>query len=166
MHQSIHSILSQTQLFDSISDSQLESIAEICESAVLPKGYILIQENEASDALYIVGSGGVEITINPAFISSHEEDAKEQVVLAELMPGQVFGEIALVDQGIRSATAKTTADDSFILRIPREALMGLCDSDPIMGYNLMKNLAADLALKMRNMGLTVRQYQLMLSHAK
>jgi hypothetical protein len=40
--------------------------------------------------------------------------------------------------------------------------MLLCDTYPELGYKLMKNLAADLALKMRNTDLTVRNYQLML----
>jgi CRP/FNR family transcriptional regulator, cyclic AMP receptor protein len=163
MNESVYAILSRTQLFDSMTEKQMEAIAAICESAIWPKGYVLIQENEMSDALYIVGSGRVEITMSPAVINPGEEASS--VVLAELLPGQVFGEVALVDQGIRSATAKTASDNTLIVRLPRMGLINLCESDPVMGYNLMKNLAADLAFKMRNMGLTVRQYQLLLSHS-
>ena len=163
MNESVYAILSMTQLFDSMTERQLEAIEAICESAVWPKGYVLIQENEMSDALYIVGSGRVQIAMSPAVINPQGE--ANSVVLAELLPGQVFGEVALVDQGIRSATAKTASDNSLIIRLPRMGLINLCEADPVMGYNLMKNLAADLAFKMRNMGLTVRQYQLWLSHS-
>ena len=87
------------------------------------------------------------------------------VKIAELKPGQAFGEIALVDQGIRSATALTNQDNTIVLRLPREALMDLCDNNLELGYKLMKNLAADLALKLRNTDLTIRQYELMLNRA-
>lgn len=163
MNESVYAILSMTQLFDSMTERQLEAIEAICESAVWPKGYVLIQENEMSDSLYIVGNGRVEIAMSLAVIN--QQEVGNSIVLAELLPGQVFGEVALVDQGIRSATAKTASDNSLIVRLPRMGLINLCESDPVMGYNLMKNLAADLAFKMRNMGLTVRQYQLWLSHS-
>ena len=53
-----------------------------------------------------------------------------------------------------------------LLRIARKRLMQLCDTYPELGYKLMKNLAADLAFKIRNTDLTIRQYQLMLSQSK
>lgn len=53
-----------------------------------------------------------------------------------------------------------------LLRIARDRLMQLCDTYPELGYKLMKNLAADLAFKIRNTDLTIRQYQLMLSQQK
>lgn len=82
--------------------------------------------------------------------------------MAELRQGQVFGEVALVDQGIRSATIRVSQDDTILLRIPRSQLMQLCDTYPVMGYRLMKNLAAELAVKIRNTDWLVRQYQLQL----
>jgi hypothetical protein len=44
--------------------------------------------------------------------------------------------------------------------------MLLCDTYPDLGYKLMKNLAADMAMKMRNTDLTVRYYQLKLADAE
>ncbi len=42
--------------------------------------------------------------------------------------------------------------------IPREKLMVMCDTYPQLGYRLMRNLAADLAMKMRNTDLQVREH--------
>ena len=165
MQKDIRRHLSQTDLFDNLTEEQLDKIVEICEAAILPKDIALIEEKDLSDALFIVASGSVHIWLNPSMVSS-EVDAIEPVLVAELVPGQVFGEMALVDQGMRSATALTTQDNTLILRLPREALINLCDSDIELGYKVMKNLAADLALKMRNTGLTLRQYQMMLSQFK
>jgi len=162
MQKRIKTCLTQTELFDNLTEEQIDKIAAITEAATLPKEIVLIEEKDSSDALYIVATGSVEIWLNPAMISTENETAKP-VKVAELLPGQVFGEMALVDQGMRSASAITTQDNTFILRLPREKLIELCDADIELGYKIMRNLAADLALKMRNTGLTLRQYQMMLS---
>ena len=161
---SVTTILSLSEIFDNLTNTQLELVAAICEPGSYNNGDVLIQENDSSDDMYVIGSGAVEVLMNPSFVSAKEEDI-ESVVVAELLPGQSFGEIALVDQGIRSATVRVNKDSSYVLRIARSKLMLLCDTYPELGYKLMKNLAADLALKMRNTDLTIRQYQLMLSRA-
>lgn len=163
MQQSITAILSITDIFDNFNPTQLELVASICEPGTFQKGYVLMRENESSDELYVIGRGGVEILMSPGFVGGEQSQGIDAIVLTELRQGQVVGEVALVDQGIRSATAQVSQDNTYILRIPRARLMLLCDTYPELGYKLMKNLAADLAFKIRNTDLTVRQYQLMLS---
>lgn len=163
MQQSVTSILSLTEIFDTLTPAQLELVASICAAEDYTKGYILLRENEESDELYIIGSGGVEILMNPGVVGDAEDLKMEPITLTELRSGQVFGEVSLVDQGLRSATVKVSQNGTQLLRIPRERLMLLCDTYPELGYRIMKNLAADLAFKIRNTDLTIRQYQLLLS---
>lgn len=165
MQQSITAILSVTEIFDNLSTTQLELVASICDTATYNQGDILLKENENSTELYAIARGGVEIMMTPTFVSD-DEAAYEPVVITELRQGQVFGEVALVDQGIRSATARVSQDNTQLLTIPRDRLMLLCDTYHDLGYKVMKNLAADLAFKIRNTDLTMRQYQLMLSQKK
>lgn len=162
MQQSISATLSLTEMFDNLTATQLELVASICEPLSLNKGQIIFNENESSNELYVIGRGSVQILVNPSFVGL-EDDSHKPVVIAELRQGQIIGEVALVDQGLRSATVKVGQDSAYLLRIPRSRLMLLCDTYPELGYKIMKNLAADLALKMRNTDLIVRQYQLMLS---
>jgi CRP-like cAMP-binding protein len=162
MQQSISATLSLTEMFDNLTDTQLELVASICEPMTLKNQEIVFGENDGSDELYVIGRGAVEILVNPGFVGT-KEDSHEPVVIAELRQGQIIGEVALVDQGLRSATVRVSQDGTYLLRIPRNRLMLLCDTYPELGYKIMKNLAADLALKMRNTDLTVRQYQLMLT---
>lgn len=163
MQQSISATLSLTEMFDNLTPTQLELVASICEPLSLDNNKIVFKENDSSDELYVIGRGAVKILVNPGFVGV-ETDSHEPVVIAELRQGQIIGEVALVDQGLRSATVKIGQDGTYLLRIPRDRLMLLCDTYPELGYKIMKNLAADLALKMRNTDLTVRQYQLMLSN--
>lgn len=162
MAQSISSILSLTELFDNLTSTQLELIASVCEPAIYQTGYTIFKENDNSDELYVIGRGSVQIIMNPSVVSA-ATNAPQAIVLTELGQGQVFGELALVDQGLRSATARVNRDKTEILRIPRQRLMLLCDTYPELGYKIMKNMAADLALKIRKTDLTIRQYQLMLA---
>lgn len=163
MKLSIAAILRMAELFDNLTSTQIDLIESICEAVALNKGQLLFNELDSTDELYIIARGGIEILVNPGLVSSRT-DHLEPVVIAELRQGQVLGEVALVDQGLRSASARVSQDDTHLLKIPRGRLMLLCDTYPELGYKLMKNLAADLALKIRNTDLTVRQYQLMLSH--
>lgn len=161
MKRSIAATLSLTDMFDDLSSAQLELVASNCERVNLQEGEVLFSENESSDEMYVIAQGAVEVLMNPGAIRKEAE--MEPVVLTELQQGQIVGEVALVDQGLRSATIRASQSDTEVLRLPRERLILLCDTYPELGYKIMRSLAADLALKIRNTDLTIRQYQLMLS---
>ena len=162
MQPSIRTILSTTEIFDNFSDSQLTLVAALCTPVTYNQGHVLLSENEQSDEMYIIGRGGVEVLVNPAAITSGAPNATEPVVLTELRQGQVVGEVALVDQGVRSATIRVSRDDTLLLRLRRDQLMRLGETYPVLGFKLMRNLASELATKIRNTDWLVRQYQLRL----
>lgn len=165
MQQSISSILSVTDIFDTFSETQLQLVASLCKTSTQQPGDILLREHDQTTELYIIARGGVEVIMNPTYVGE-AIDTDKMVVLTELRQGQVFGEVALVDQGMRSATIRVSQANTILLHIRRDELMRLCDSHPKLGYKLMRNLAADLAFKIRNTDLTIRQYQLMLSQSE
>jgi len=162
MQPSIRTILATTEIFDNFSDSQLTLVAALCTPVTFNRGHVLLNENDASDEMYIIGRGGVEVLVNPAAVAGRAPDGLEPVVLTELRQGQVVGEVSLVDQGVRSATIRVSRDDTLLLRLRREQLMRLCETYPVLGYKLMRNLASELATKIRNTDWLVRQYQLQL----
>ena len=98
----------------------------------------------------------MDIFVDPSLVSAVETGVANKVV-ATLRRGQNFGEIALVDEGLRSASACASQNDTRLLIIPRDKLIMLCDTYPQLGYRLMYNLAADLATKIRNTDLRIRE---------
>ena len=62
-----------------------------------------------------------------------------------------------MDEGLRSASACASQKDTRLLIIPRDKLIMLCDTYPQLGYRLMYNLAADLAMKISNTDLRIRE---------
>lgn len=150
--------LKQTDVFYEMTPTQLELIASICTERIYNAGDIVFEENTTGSELYIIAKGEVEIQVDPALVQPTDKTGAQTI--ATLRRGQSFGEVALVDEGVRSARARCSQDDSHLIVIPRDKLMLLCDTYPNLGYRLMRNLAADLAMKIRNTDLQVREYMM------
>lgn len=148
-------LLQRADIFYELTATQLQLIASICEQQMFQPGDILFEENTVGQALYVIAQGEVEIQVRPATLGN---EVTTPTTIATLRPGQSFGEVSLVDRGLRSAIARCAQPDTTLLMIPHEKLLLLCDSYPQLGYRLMRNLAADLAMKIRNTDLQVRQY--------
>ncbi len=150
---SIVPVLRQADIFDDMGGTQLELVASICTERHYQAGDLIFEENTPGDEMYVIASGEVQILVNPATIGS---EATTSHTIATLRRGQSFGEVSLVDEGLRSAGARCSMQDTHMVVIPRDKLMLLCDTYPQLGYKLMRNLAADLAMKIRHTDLQVR----------
>jgi len=148
-------LLKTADIFYELTDTQLQMVSTICQELHFAADAIVFEEGSAGQELYVIASGEVEIQIHPA---TSQPGKTGPSTIATLRHGQSFGEVALVDQGLRSALARCSKPDTALLMIPRDKLMLLCDSYPQLGYRLMRNLAADLAMKIRNTDLQVREY--------
>jgi CRP-like cAMP-binding protein len=150
-------ILKQADIFYGMTPTQLELVAKLCQERTFHAEEIILQEGATTDELFVISEGEVNILVNPALVSPHPDHKFAPKVIANLRRGQSFGEIALVDQGIRTATVQAVQEDTRLLVLPRENLLQLCKDFPELGFRLMFNLAADLALKMRNVNLMIRE---------
>lgn len=150
--------LKQSDIFYQFTPTQLELVANLCQEVVFQAGEIILKENSSSKELYIIAQGEVEILINPSIVRPNSDKKKRtDSVIAVLRRGQSFGEVALVDEGLRSASARAGQKEAHLLVISRDKLIMLCDTYPQLGYRLMYNLAADLAMKIRNTDLRIRE---------
>ncbi len=146
--------LKQSDIFYQLTPTQLELIANLCQEVVFNSGDIIFQENSGSKELYVIAQGEIDILINRTGTGDLE---KKETTVARLRRGQSFGEVALVDEGLRSATARAAQKETRLLVIQRDKLIMLCETYPQLGYRLMYNLAADLAMKIRNTDLRIRE---------
>ncbi len=153
------SILKQSDIFYQFTPTQLELVANLCQELIFAKGETIFEENSSSKELYVIASGEVKILINSSA-------GKKGTVVAILRRGQSFGEVALVDEGLRSASARAGEKDTRLVVIPRDRLVMLCETYPQLGYRLMYNLSADLAMKIRNTDLRIREQVLYSSPKK
>lgn len=149
--------LKQADIFYQFTATQLELVATLCQEITFHKGEAIFFEGSDSDELYIIVQGEVDIQVTPALVRGSPHEQNQPVTITTLRRGQSFGEIALVDQGLRSATTRAAINETRLLVIRREKLLLLCDTDPQLGYRMMRNLAADLALKLRSTDLLIRE---------
>lgn len=146
--------LKQSDIFYQFTPTQLELVANLCQEVVFNTGEVVFQENSSSKELYVIVQGEVDILINRGVTGQLN---KTETPVARLRRGQSFGEVALVDEGLRSASARAAQKDTRLLVISRDKIIMLCETYPQLGYRLMYNLAADLAMKIRNTDLRIRE---------
>jgi len=147
--------LKQSDIFYQLTPTQLELVANLCKVVSYQEGDIIFRENSTSKELYVIMQG--EVNITTVAEGSESNSPKKEIIIAKLRRGQSFGEIALVDEGLRSASAWAAQKDTDLIIIQRDPLIMLCESYPQLGYRLMQNLAIDLSMKMRNADLRVRE---------
>ena len=101
-----------------LASQELQSIGKI---RAFKKNQRIHSKGERTDALYGVLSG--EITIST---STHLGD---EIILTRILPGHWFGEISLLDGGLRTHDAYTICDAQLFV-IPAKALLDLCSRIP------------------------------------
>lgn len=146
-------ILELVDIFTDLKASQLERIYSACTPKTYHQGDVIFAENSPSTEFYVILEGKVEIRVNPD--TANQNTAPQ--VIALLDRGQSFGEIALVDQGRRSASAVCGSTTCEVLVIKRQDFMRLMKEDYEMGFWVMSNLAADLCTKIRNTNYRARE---------
>ncbi|NIM92429.1 MAG: cyclic nucleotide-binding domain-containing protein [Anaerolineales bacterium] len=149
-------VLKQADIFSGVSHEQLMRVASFCRVQDYEEGNIIFEENSTGKELFVIADGEVEILVNPALVSHLPDTQIKPQVIATMRRGQSFGEIALVDHGVRSAMARTSSSKAQLVIIPQDKLMNLCNEDPVLGFQLMYNLAQDLSTKLRGSDFQIR----------
>lgn len=90
-------VLRRISLFQGMSVSDLERLLAVTNLYEYEDGKTVLKKGDVGDALYVVHSGSVRVVKRPFFLWPAK-------TLAVLGPGEIFGEIALIDQPYRTAT--------------------------------------------------------------
>lgn len=121
-------ILKECSLFCNVNTSELRAVSEIAEEVFFDKGQCVIKEGEKGNSLYLIKSGQVQIFQKS--IKTGELLKKEK-----LYSGECFGEMAVIDEEIRTKTA-VSMGDSIMLRINRDDLYNTIQLYPSIGIEL------------------------------
>ena len=127
--------LKSVNIFSDLSESELNSIQEICKTRKYPKNSMIILEEEMGDVVFVVMSGTVKIT--------RVNDEGKEVILAMLGSGEVFGEMAILDGESRSANA-LSQENCEVVTINREDFLNLLKTNNKVSLNLMTEFAIRL----------------------
>jgi CRP/FNR family transcriptional regulator, cyclic AMP receptor protein len=95
-------LLKRVPLFSELAPPELERISRVAVPRSYPKGVRVFHEGDHSDACYIVRSGDLRVT--------REHSDGRAIALATLGPGDIFGELAMLDGEARSASVEALSD--------------------------------------------------------
>ncbi len=129
------SLLGRVPLFNELSEDELERIAAVAVPRAFPKNVRVFHEGDESDACYIVRAGDLRVT--------REHSDGRAIALATLAPGDIFGELAMLDGGARSASVETLAD-SELLALPAVDMRRLLAEHPDIAVKLIVALVRRL----------------------
>src|SRR5580765_1555895 len=136
--------LSRIPLFKRLDAGELEHLAEEIDQVNYKAGEIVFNEHDRGDALYILEEGSVRIWV-------YDEDVKD-VTLAELKPGDFFGELAVLDRGERSSSA-TAITDIHLHRLSSDDFQKFLTDHPDAAIDVI----CEIAQRMRQTNLLVTQ---------
>ncbi|HET9947578.1 MAG TPA: cyclic nucleotide-binding domain-containing protein, partial [Longimicrobiales bacterium] len=120
-HEVVREKLGAVQLFQGLDRGDLDRILSISESVLVEAGEHVFEEGERGDHFYVIVRGCIEL---------RKSAGKDQKKLAVLRAGQAFGEIALLNQTPRSASAYAV-EDTYMLSLSRAAFGEMLGGDTL-----------------------------------
>ena len=118
--------------FEGLSQNELRIVEQMLHQRQYKKGETVFNEGEPGAGMYIVKSGEVGIT--------RKMDNGAELALALVKECGFFGELALLDEIPRSASAKAVAD-TVLFAFSKPSLESLCRRNPRLGIKILSNLS-------------------------
>jgi CRP/FNR family transcriptional regulator, cyclic AMP receptor protein len=132
--------LSRVELFAGLKPEALDLIAKVSSEEAHALGTKIFQHGEVGDKLYLILEGRVRI--------SREVAGMGEEALAVLGPGQVFGEMALLDESPRSADA-VVHERCRLLTIPKDGFDDLLFLHKDLAYEVLWSIVRMLVRRLR-----------------
>ncbi len=118
--------------FSEMTDQEMACFFRLCSRSTFSTGEKIFEMDQTGECFYIIVIGKVAI------------NTKEKEI-ALLGPGQVFGEMAILEKSVRSATA-TAMEKTLVFGVERQILSDIL---PKLGFRVATSLARDLSNKLR-----------------
>jgi CRP/FNR family cyclic AMP-dependent transcriptional regulator len=131
----VRTVLERNLLFRGLSSATLDQIARLGVRRTIERDAVIFAQSDPGDALYGVMTGRVRISASTA--------AGKEMFLNIMEPGDIFGEIALLDGRPRSAAA-TAMSTSELFVVTREQFLGLLAREPQLVDHLLQLLCGRL----------------------
>ncbi len=132
-------LLENIPVFKGLSRFDLNKITKMLHLRSYKEGEYIFRENEPGESMYIIKQGDVSITKNKN---------SQEILLASLTEGSFFGEVSLVDEDTRSASAIAKTDTE-LLGFFRADLMNLIDRNPRLACFILYQLSTVIGKRLR-----------------
>lgn len=124
-----------SKLFGRLAAEELAALRVHVQERAYPAGTDIFKEGDPGDGVYVVRSGLVQISVRLT--------DGQRCVLSRVLPGDVFGEMSLLDNAPRSATA-TAEQQTTVYFVPRAAMVELLRKSPELSMTLVQEVSSRL----------------------
>jgi CRP/FNR family transcriptional regulator, cyclic AMP receptor protein len=124
-------LLGSTELFKELEPPVLEQLGRNVTVRNYRRGHLIFAQGEPGDSLFVISEGLVKV-----FVTSEEG---EDMVLVTLRAPDTFGELALIDGGLRSASAEAVEPTTALI-LSRGTLIELLQGHPTLAQALLSSL--------------------------
>lgn len=125
------SFLASITMFEHLNEDDLIALSKVIDELKVPEGHTLFQTGDPGDSLFIVRAGQIELFI--------KDTAGQKIVLTTAEAGDMFGELAMLDSGSRTATALALTECE-VLVLDRDDLILLFQRKPEAALHMMAAL--------------------------
>jgi signal transduction histidine kinase len=119
-------------LFSQLKPKELKALRQVAQEKKFSGGQEVFKEGDTGDGVYVVKEGQVQIS------GLVGENVRH--VFSEVKPGEIFGEMAVLENKPRSASAVTVGDTT-VYFIPRDELLKLVESSPGLSLELLREIS-------------------------
>ena len=123
--------LRSVPLFASLDDAAATELRSLLSDKIVPRNTRLFRQGEKGDAMYLIESGRVRISI--------QDDDNQELTLAELAQGDFFGEMSIIDGRQRSADAQVI-EDARLAILSRDAFLSFVRTSPDVALEMLSAL--------------------------
>jgi CRP-like cAMP-binding protein len=127
-------LLRRVPLFAALADDDLDWIARACQTVDLDPGDALAAEGDEGEALFVITDGELEVV---------KRSRSADVPLARLGPGEIVGEMAVLEGSPRNATIRAVAT-SRVIAIGREVVLELVRTRPSAAMSIIRTVTGRL----------------------
>ena len=121
-------LLKEVSLFEQLDDEERAVLADVIDLTLVKEGQPLFRAGDPGDAMYVVKSGSIELSV--------KDNAGQKIVLHIAEPGELFGELSMLDSKPRTATA-IALHDTELLELDRDDLILLFKKQPEAALHMM-----------------------------
>jgi len=138
--------LTNSDLGVNLTRTQLTRLAAQFRQMEVPPFTNIVNVDEPGNEMYLLYSGTLEVWNDPDNPGPKPLHPRKVAVVT---PGQMTGELAMIDQGTRTADLITGGEGALILGLERSRLLALIEDDPELGTRLLWNMAIAMSHRVR-----------------
>jgi CRP-like cAMP-binding protein len=145
--------LQRFRLLDAMTPPQMQMVEKMTRMLEVKRGQRIYMRGDPSDQIFLLKVGVVRIST----LASDQQET----ILAFLYPGDIFGELAIVDESPRDHLA-TAHEDVVLCSLSRDLLLKMAQETPALGYQITKIMG----LRLRRFHTRVEELLCKSAHAR